>query len=80
MMMREPMREQIEKILDHIRPALRLDGGGIELVDVDEARGVVRVRLQGACHGCPMSQMTLKMGVEAALTEAIPAIREVIAI
>lgn len=74
------MREQIEKILETIRPALRLDGGGIELVDVDEGSGVVRVRLQGACRGCPMSQMTLKMGVEAALCQAIPGITEVIAI
>lgn len=74
------MRDQIETILDQIRPALRMDGGGIELVDVDESTGVVRVRLQGACRGCPMSQMTLKMGVEAALCDAIPAIKEVVAV
>jgi Fe-S cluster biogenesis protein NfuA len=74
------MREQIEKILDQIRPALRLDGGGIELVQFDEANGVVHVRMQGACRGCPMSQMTLKMGVEAALQDAIPSIKEVIAV
>lgn len=74
------MREQIEAVLEQIRPALRMDGGGIELVDVDEATGVVRVRLQGACVGCPMSQVTLKMGVEAALQDAIPSITEVIAV
>ena len=74
------MREQIEKVLDQIRPALRLDGGGIELIDVDEASGVVRVRMQGACRGCPISQMTLKMGVEAALCDAVPGIKEVIAV
>ncbi len=74
------MREDIERVLDQIRPALRLDGGGIELVDIDETTGVVRVRLQGACRGCPMSQMTLKMGVEAALCDAVPGIKEVVAV
>ena len=74
------MREQIEQVLDQVRPALRLDGGGIELVEVDEATGIVKVRLRGACVGCPMSQITLKMGVEAALMDAIPAIREVISV
>ena len=74
------MRDQIEKILETIRPALHMDGGDIELVDVDEAAGVVRVRMQGACRGCPMSAFTLKMGVEAALQEALPQIKEVIAI
>ena len=57
-----------------------MDGGGIELVEVDEATGIVKVRLRGACVGCPMSQVTLKMGVEAALMDAIPGIKEVIAI
>ncbi|NIQ90387.1 MAG: NifU family protein, partial [Deltaproteobacteria bacterium] len=57
------MKEQIEQALDKIRPALQRDGGDIELVDVEED-GVVKVRLTGACSGCPMSQMTLKQGVE----------------
>lgn len=74
------MREQIEHVLEQIRPALRLDGGNIELVDVDEATGVVRVRMQGACRGCPMSQITLKMGVEAALRDAIPSVTEVVSV
>lgn len=74
------MRDQIERILEQIRPALRMDGGGIELIDVDEAAGIVKVKLQGACRGCPMSQMTLKMGVEAAICQALPGIREVVAI
>lgn len=74
------MREHIEAVLEQIRPALRMDGGNIELVDVDLTTGVVRVRMQGACHGCPMSQITLKMGVEMALREAIPAITEVVAV
>ncbi len=74
------MKEQIEAALDRVRPALRMDGGGIELVDVDEGTGVVKVRLQGACRGCPMSQITLKMAVEAAIMDALPQIKEVIAV
>ena len=74
------MNDQIEAVLEQVRPALRMDGGGIELVDYNAETGVVRVRLQGACVGCPMSQITLKMGVEAALQDAIPEIKEVIAI
>lgn len=74
------MKEQIEAALDRVRPALRMDGGGIELVDIDEGTGVVKVRLQGACRGCPMSQITLKMAVEAAIMDALPQIKEVIAV
>ena len=74
------MLEQIEQVLEQIRPALRMDGGNIEFVDMDEATGVVRVRLQGACRGCPMSQITLKMGVEAALCEAFPQVKEVVTV
>ncbi len=74
-----PMRERIEEILKRVRPALRMDGGDIELVDFDESTGVVRVRLQGACHGCPMSAITLRMGVEMALQEALPWVKEVTA-
>ncbi|MFH1328197.1 MAG: NifU family protein [Candidatus Bathyarchaeota archaeon] len=69
------MREQVEKALEKIRPALQADGGDIELVDVEN--GVVKVRLTGACGGCPMSQMTLKMGVEKALKAQIPEIKSV---
>ena len=78
--MTQTIFEQIEAILTQIRPALRLDGGGIELVKFDEETGSVHVKMQGACVGCPMSQITLKMVVEAALKEAIPSITEVIAI
>jgi len=74
------MKEKIEEVLENIRPALRLDGGGIELIDFDESTGVVHVKMQGACVGCPMSQITLKMGVEVALQDAIPSIKEVIAV
>jgi Fe-S cluster biogenesis protein NfuA len=69
------MREQVEKALDKIRPALMADGGNVELVDVID--GVVKVRLTGACGGCPMSQMTLKMGIERVLKQEIPEIKEV---
>lgn len=72
------MRDQIETVLEQIRPALRFDGGDIELVQFDETTGVVHVRMQGACRGCPMSQITLKMGVEAALQDALPWIKEVV--
>lgn len=74
------MREQIEAVLERVRPALRMDGGNIEFIAFDEATGAVKVRLQGACRGCPMSQITLKMGVEMALMDAIPSVKEVIAV
>ncbi len=65
------MKEKVEAALNKIRPALQADGGDIELVDVS-ADGVVKVKLSGACGGCPMSEMTLKMGVERILKEEIP--------
>lgn len=75
------MRDQIESVLNQVRPALRMDGGDIQLVDFDEATGVVRVRLEGACRGCPMSKITLKMGVEMALMDALPGVvREVVSV
>lgn len=70
------MREQVEAVLAKVRPTLQADGGDIELIDVKD--GIVQVRLSGACSGCPMSQMTLKQGVEAALKAAIPGIKEVV--
>ncbi len=72
------MKELIEKALDKIRPALMADGGNVELVDVED--GVVKVRLMGACGGCPMSQMTLKMGIERVLKQEIPEIKEVVSV
>lgn len=77
--MMETIEQQIETVLERVRPALRLDGGGIELLKYDPATGAVHVKMQGTCVGCPMSQITLKMGVEAALQDAIPSIKEVIA-
>jgi Fe-S cluster biogenesis protein NfuA len=73
------MREEVEKALESIRPALQADGGDIELVDVGED-GIVQVRLTGACGGCPMSQMTLKMGVEKTLKKIVPQVTSVITV
>ena len=72
------MKEKIEKALDKVRPSLMADGGNVELVDVKD--GVVKVKLTGACGGCPMSQMTLKMGIERVLKQEIPEIEEVVAV
>ncbi|MDR1038703.1 MAG: NifU family protein [Deltaproteobacteria bacterium] len=72
------MRGQVEEALKKVRPYLLADGGDIELVDVKD--GVVEVRLTGACGSCPMSQMTLRQGVERALREAIPDIKQVVAV
>jgi Fe-S cluster biogenesis protein NfuA len=70
------LKERVLTALDNVRPSLQADGGDIELVSVEE-NGVVKVRLQGACHGCPMSQMTLKQGVERYLKEEIPEVTSV---
>jgi Fe-S cluster biogenesis protein NfuA len=64
------MKEQVQSVLDKIRPVLQRDGGDVELVDVKD--GVVSVRLTGACKGCPMSQMTLKNGIEKYLKKEMP--------
>lgn len=73
------MREQVEKALEQIRPMLTADGGNVELVEVTDD-GIVKLKLTGACSCCPMSQMTLKMGIEKILKEAVPQVKEVIAI
>lgn len=78
--MSESIEEKIERVLEQIRPALRMDGGGIQFVEYKPESGQVLVKMQGACVGCPMSQITLKMGVEAALHDAIPEIREVLSV
>ncbi|HOS59917.1 MAG TPA: NifU family protein [Syntrophorhabdaceae bacterium] len=72
------MKEKIEESIGKIRPFLQRDGGNIEFIDYVD--GVVKVRLQGACGSCPMSKMTLKMGVERQLKQDIPEIKEVVAI
>nr|WP_320051327.1 NifU family protein [uncultured Desulfuromonas sp.] len=71
------MREQIEAALDEVRPTLLADGGNVELVDVSDD-GVVSVKLVGACGSCPMSTVTLKMGIERILLEKVPGVKEVV--
>ena len=71
------MKEKVEAVLDKIRPSLVADGGNVKLVEVND--GVVKVQLTGACAGCPMSTMTLKMGIEKILKREIPEITEVVA-
>ncbi len=73
------MREEVQATLDTVRPALQADGGDVELVDVSDD-GVVSVRLTGACAGCPMSTMTLKMGIERTLRNRVPEITRVDAV
>lgn len=70
------MKERVQKALDKIRPSLQADGGDVELVEVTDD-GIVRVRLQGHCAGCPMSMMTLKNGIERILKEEIPEVKAV---
>jgi Fe-S cluster biogenesis protein NfuA len=71
----DTMKEKVQEAIDKIRPMLQADGGDVELVDVVD--GVVTVRLQGACAGCPMSQMTLKDGIERFLKKEIPEVKSV---
>ena len=73
-------RQRIEEVLDSIRPAIRADGGDVELLEFDEASGVVEVRLIGACESCPISMMTLKEGIEKRLRSTVPGVVEVTAV
>lgn len=70
------LKEKVEAALNKVRPSLMADGGDVQLVEVDQD-GVVKVKLQGACAGCPMSQMTLKMGIEKILKQDIPEVSRV---
>ena len=72
------MKEKVEAALAQIRPTLQADGGDVELVGIDE--GVVSLKLTGACDGCPMAAMTLKMGIERILKGQIPEVKEVVAV
>jgi len=72
------MREKVEATLAQIRPALQADGGDVELIDVSQ--GVVKLKLKGACAGCPMATMTLKQGIERVLKERVPEVKEVVAV
>ena len=73
------MKDRVQNAINQIRPNLQADGGDVELVDVADD-GVVKVRLTGACKGCPMSQMTLKMGIEKIIKTQVPDIKEVVAV
>ena len=73
------MREKVQAVIDEIRPALQADGGDIELVEVEEG-GVVKVRLKGACAGCPGAQMTLQFGVQRLLQKRVPEVTQVVAV
>lgn len=73
------MIDKVKAVLEEIRPALQADGGDLELVEVTDD-GVVKVKLVGACGTCPMSQMTLKMGIEKRLKERLPEIKEVVSV
>jgi len=72
------MRDKVEEVLDKIRPQLVMDGGNVELVEVND--GIIKVKLTGACDGCPMATITLKMGIEKILKQEIPEIKEVVAV
>jgi len=74
------IREKIEDTLDTIRPALRSDGGDVELVGFDDDEGIVQVRLMGACSSCPISTLTMKQGIERRIKAVVPEVREVQAI
>jgi Fe-S cluster biogenesis protein NfuA len=72
----EMLKEKVQSALEKVRPSLQADGGDVQLVEVNED-GVVKVKLMGACGGCPMSQMTLKMGIEKVLKQNVPEVKRV---
>ncbi len=72
------MREAVEAAINKVRPALQADGGGVEIVDVNEETGVVKVKLTGACGGCPMATVTLKNGIEKVVKREVPQVTEVV--
>ena len=71
------LRDRVEEVLERIRPYVMMDGGNVEVANIDEKEGVVYLRMQGSCHGCPSSLMTLKMGIENRLRRTVP---EVVAV
>lgn len=74
---KDTLKERVETALEKIRPALQADGGNVELVKVTPG-GIVKVKLTGACYGCPMSQMTLKMGIGRTLKKEVPEVKDVV--
>ncbi len=77
---RQTLTEKVNEVIGRIRPMIQGDGGDIELVGIDESSGRVSIRFLGACRGCPMSAMTLKMGVERHMKQTIPEVNEVVAV
>jgi Fe-S cluster biogenesis protein NfuA len=73
------MKDKVQKAIDKIKPMLEADGGSVELINVDEKTGVVKVKLTGACGCCPHAAMTLKGVVERMIKEEVPAVKEVVA-
>ena len=73
-------RQQIEEVLDSLRPAIRADGGDVEFLSFDEEDGLVQVRLLGACVACPISMVTLKEGIERRIKDRVPGVTEVDAV
>lgn len=73
------MKAKVSSAIERIRPNLQADGGDVELVEVND-EGIVKVKLLGACHGCPMAQMTLKMGIEKYLKKEVPGVKEVVSV
>ena len=76
-MMRD-MQEQIEAVLEEVRPRLARHGGGVEIVDCDEEQGIVKLRLRGGCAGCALANITLKAGIEAMIRDVVPGVSEII--
>jgi len=76
---KKELQLKVEKVLDKVKPALKADGGDVELVGISND-GIVKVRLTGACHGCPMSQMTLQMGISRVLKNEIPEVKDVLGV
>ena len=74
---KKTLEERVEAALEKIKPALQADGGNVELVEVT-SEGIVKVKLTGACYGCPMSQMTLKMGIGRSLKKEVPEVKDVV--
>jgi len=73
------LKDKVRTVLEDVRPSLQADGGDVEFIDMDD-KGVVQVKLQGACGCCPMAQMTLKMGIERHLKAKVPEVKEVVAV
>ncbi len=74
------MKEKVEQAIEKIRPSLQADGGGVELIAVDENTGIVKVQLTGACSGCPMATQTLKNGIERVVKKEVPEVTEVVSV